>query len=43
MSPLFLSVYILIWPAITAVLLVLLTAAVIRDYRNARKSGTDVV
>jgi len=43
MNAFFLSLYILIWPAITAVLLVILTVAVVHDYRQARKDGNDVV
>lgn len=43
MSAFLLSLYILVWPAVTAVLLVVLSVAVVRDYRQARKDGTDVV
>lgn len=43
MNAFLLSLYILIWPALTAVLLVVLSVAVAHDYREARKNGTDVV
>ncbi len=43
MNAFFLSLYILVWPAITAILLIILTVAVVHDYRQARKSGKDVV
>lgn len=43
MNPVFLSIYILIWPVLSAIVLAVLTVAVIRDYRNARRTGDDVV
>lgn len=43
MNTFWLSLYILIWPAITATLLAVLVVAVTIDYRNARRKGEDVV
>jgi cytochrome oxidase assembly protein ShyY1 len=43
MNPLFLSLYILVWPVISAVVLAVLVYAVVKDYRDAARSGQDVV
>lgn len=43
MNSLFLSLYILAWPVISAVLLAVLVVAVAKDYRQARRTGQDVV
>lgn len=43
MNTFWLSLYILIWPTISAILLAVLVVAVISDYRNARRKGEDVV
>lgn len=43
MNPLFLSLYILAWPLISAVILAVLLIAVTNDYRQARRTGQDVV
>lgn len=43
MQTLLITVYILVWPAMTAAVLAVLTRGVIKDYREARDSGTTVV
>jgi len=43
MDTLFLSLYILAWPAISAVILAVLVFAVVKDYRDAARTGHDVV
>lgn len=43
MNPLFLSLYILVWPVMSAIILAVLIVAVNRDYRAARRTGQDVV
>jgi len=43
MSPFLLSIYILVWPVISAIVLIVLTVGVIKDYRDARRRGEDVV
>lgn len=43
MNTFWLSLYILIWPAISAILLAMLVVAVTKDYRTARRNGEDVV
>lgn len=43
MSILGLSAYILIWPVISAGILVMLIVALIRDLRAARRSGDEMV
>ena len=43
MNELALSAYILVWPAIAALILTVLIVSVIRDYRAAKESGEDMV
>ncbi|HRO58575.1 MAG TPA: putative transporter small subunit [Burkholderiaceae bacterium] len=43
MNELMLSAYILVWPAIAALILVMLVVSVIRDYRAAKETGEDMV
>ena len=43
MNELALSAYILVWPAIAALILAILIVSVIRDYRAAKESGEDMV
>lgn len=43
MNTFFLSLYILAWPAVSAVVLAVLVIAVAKDYRNAVRTGQDVV
>lgn len=43
MSPLLLTVYLLIWPAIATGVFVTLVVALIRDVRAAKKSGKSLV
>lgn len=43
MQTLLITVYILMWPLLTAIVLAVLTRGVIQDYRDARKTGTTVV
>ncbi len=43
MSPFLLSLYILVWPLISAIILAVLIGAVVIDYRNARRKGEDLV
>jgi len=43
MSALGLSAYILIWPVISAAILVILIVALIRDVREARRNGQEMI
>jgi hypothetical protein len=43
MNPNFLSLYILAWPVISAVVLAVLLFAVVKDFRQAKRTGQDVV
>jgi len=43
MNALGLSAYILIWPVISAAVLVMLVAALIRDVRKARRNGEEMI
>lgn len=43
MSTVILTAYILVWPAITAVVLAMLCVAVLKDHREARENNTTVV
>ena len=43
MNELLLSAYILVWPAVAAIILLMLFVAVFRDYHAARKTGEDMV
>jgi len=43
MNELSLSAYILVWPAIAALILLMLVVSVIRDYRAAKENGEDLV
>jgi len=43
MSALALSAYILVWPIISAGILVMLIVALIRDLRQARRDGEEMV
>ncbi len=43
MSALGLSAYILIWPVISAAVLVMLIVALVRDMREARRKGEEMI
>lgn len=43
MDTLFLTLYILAWPAVSAIILAVLIVAVAKDYRDAARTGQDVV
>lgn len=43
MSALGLSVYILVWPLVSAGILIMLIVALIRDLRAARRSGDEMI
>lgn len=43
MSPALLTAYILIWPVLSAGILVLLTVGLVRDLRRARKTGEEMI
>jgi len=43
MSALGISAYILIWPFISAAILVMLVVALIRDMREARRKGEEMI
>jgi len=43
MNTLFLSLYILAWPVVSAIILAVLIFAVTKDYREAAHAGKDVV
>lgn len=43
MSALGLTAYILVWPLISAGILIMLIVALIRDLREARRSGDEMV
>lgn len=43
MSVFALTTYMLIWPVISAAILVLLVVSLVRDMRAARKSGKDMI
>lgn len=43
MNATLLALYILIWPVICAGLLVVLIGSVVRDWRDARRDGRDLV
>jgi hypothetical protein len=43
MTSLLLTSYILVWPVISTIVLVLLLAALVRDMRAARKNGDSMV
>ena len=43
MNELLLSAYVLVWPAIAAIILLMLFVSVFRDYREARETGEDMV
>lgn len=43
MSNLALTAYVLIWPAMAAVVLVVLCVGLYRDLRNAARDGKDIV
>lgn len=43
MNAMALSVYILIWPVLSAGILVMLIVALIRDLREARRTGDEMV
>ncbi|WP_233576067.1 putative transporter small subunit [Saccharopolyspora rhizosphaerae] len=43
MSTLVLAAYILVWPALTAVVLAVMCSAVVKDYRAAKKDNRSVV
>jgi hypothetical protein len=38
-----LTLYVLIWPALVAVVLFVLTRAFLREWREARRSGRDLI
>ena len=43
MTTALMTIYILIWPVIAAVVLIYLTVGVINDYRDAHREGRKVV
>jgi hypothetical protein len=43
MSELLLSAYVLVWPAVATAILVLLVGAVVKDHRDAKKAGREMV
>ncbi|MER7011976.1 putative transporter small subunit [Saccharopolyspora sp. NPDC000359] len=43
MNDLLLTAYILAWPALTAIVLIVLCVAVAKDHRNAKKNNRSVV
>ncbi|HLU01975.1 MAG TPA: putative transporter small subunit [Advenella sp.] len=43
MNELFLTAYILVWPVISAAILLVLIVALIRDLRNASKSDSEMI
>lgn len=43
MTTVLMTIYILMWPVLTAIVLIGLTLGVINDYRKARKSNRKVV
>lgn len=43
MSSLSLTIYVLIWPVIAAIVMVVLCVALFRDMRKARRDGVDMV
>lgn len=43
MNEILLTTYILIWPVISAVILLVLIVALIRDLRNASKSDSEMI
>ena len=43
MSPLFLTIYVLIWPAIVAVVLWVLVSAFFKEWRSARREGRPLI
>lgn len=43
MNATLLTLYVLVWPVICAGLLVVLVGSVIRDWREARREGRDLV
>ena len=43
MSSLILTLYVLIWPAIAAGVMILLCVSLFRDIRKAKKDGSDLV
>ncbi|MDA3650106.1 putative transporter small subunit [Saccharopolyspora indica] len=43
MNDLLLAAYILVWPALTAIVLIVLCVAVARDHRQAKKDNRSVV
>lgn len=43
MSPMFLTVYVLIWPVLVAGVLAVLVRAFAREWREARKEGRSLI
>jgi hypothetical protein len=43
MSSIALTLYVLIWPAIAALVMITLCVSLYRDMRKARRNGTDLV
>lgn len=43
MSPLFMTLYVLIWPAIVAVVLWVLVSAFIKEWRTAKREGRPLI
>ncbi len=37
------TIYFLVWPVLSAIILVLLVANLVRDWRNARKTGASMI
>jgi cytochrome oxidase assembly protein ShyY1 len=43
MSSFALTLYVLIWPAIAAVVMIILCVSLYRDYRKAKREGAELV
>lgn len=43
MTTALMTVYILVWPVLAAIVLIILTIGVINDYRDAHREGRSVV
>ena len=43
MSPFYLTLYVLVWPVIAAIVMAVLCVSLFRDIRKARREGTDLV
>lgn len=43
MSPIFMTIYVLVWPVIVAGTLFVIVRAFVRDWREARKEGRSII